>query len=118
MAASGSVAAASLGQSRPLARPIHRPLPPAVRGLRVRLPGGDHTEVRYDSSDADPDALIEHVVAALAHDTGALRTRPGAGLSCSTVAASRHWRSRRAARSYDRRGPEGCRHGHPLAEAR
>ena len=46
--------------------------------LRVRLIGGDHLDVRYEEpGTADADEVIEHVVSALARDTGALRARHG-----------------------------------------
>jgi hypothetical protein len=46
--------------------------------LRVRLIGGDHLDVRYEESDtADADEVTEHVIAALAEDSGVLRARHG-----------------------------------------
>jgi hypothetical protein len=46
--------------------------------LRVRLIGGDHLDVRYEESDtADADEVAEHVISALAQDTGVLRARHG-----------------------------------------
>jgi hypothetical protein len=46
--------------------------------LRVRLIGGDHTDVTYEESDAvDPNAVTEHAIATLALDSGVLRTRHG-----------------------------------------
>ena len=45
--------------------------------LRVRLTGGDHIDVTYEGSEADPDAVIEQVIAVLAQDSGVLRTRHG-----------------------------------------
>lgn len=46
--------------------------------LRVRLTGGGHMDLTYEDPDAvDLDAVIEHVIATLASDTGALRTRHG-----------------------------------------
>ena len=46
--------------------------------LRVRLVGGDRLDVTYEDAEAvDRDAATEHAIAALARDTGALRTRHG-----------------------------------------
>jgi hypothetical protein len=46
--------------------------------LRVRLIAGDHLDVRYDEPDiVDGDEVIEHVVSALAQDSGVLRTTHG-----------------------------------------
>ena len=46
--------------------------------LRVTLIGGDHLDVTYDDPNAlDPAQLIEHVIATLAEDSGALRSRHG-----------------------------------------
>jgi hypothetical protein len=45
--------------------------------LRVRLTGGDHIDVTCEGSEADPDAVIEQVIAVLAQDSGVLRTRHG-----------------------------------------
>jgi hypothetical protein len=46
--------------------------------LRVRLIGGDHLDVRYEEPDtADADEVAEHVISALAQDTGVLRARHG-----------------------------------------
>jgi hypothetical protein len=46
--------------------------------LRVRLIGGDHLDVSYEEPGViDPDVLAEHVIATLAQDSGALRTRHG-----------------------------------------
>ena len=46
--------------------------------LRVRLVGGDRLDVTYEDAEAvDRDAAAEHAIAALARDTGALRTRHG-----------------------------------------
>ncbi len=46
--------------------------------LRVRLIGGDHLDVGYDDpSTSDPDEVTEHVIAALAEDSGLLRVRHG-----------------------------------------
>jgi hypothetical protein len=44
--------------------------------LRVRLIGGERLDVTYeDAAAVDEDAATEHVIATLAEDTGALRTR-------------------------------------------
>jgi hypothetical protein len=49
--------------------------------LRVRLVGGDHLDVGYDDpSTADPDEVAEHVISALAEDSGLLRARHGGRL--------------------------------------
>jgi len=46
--------------------------------LRVRLVGGDHLDVRYEEPDtADADEVTEHVISALAQDSGLLRARHG-----------------------------------------
>jgi hypothetical protein len=46
--------------------------------LRVRLIGGDHLDVRYEEPDtADADEVAEHVISALAQDSGVLRARHG-----------------------------------------
>jgi hypothetical protein len=46
--------------------------------LRVRLVGGDHLDVRYEEpGTADADEVIEHVISALAQDSGVLRARHG-----------------------------------------
>ena len=46
--------------------------------LRVRLVGGDHLDVSYDEpSTTDADEVTEHVISALAQDSGVLRTRHG-----------------------------------------
>lgn len=46
--------------------------------LRVRLIGGDHLDVSYEEPDCvDEDLLREHVISALAEDSGVLRTRHG-----------------------------------------
>jgi hypothetical protein len=46
--------------------------------LRVRLVGGDHMDVTYEQPGAAAEEeLIEHVVATLMSDSGALRTRHG-----------------------------------------
>ena len=50
----------------------------AVIVLRVRLIGGDHLDVRYEEADtADADEVTEHVLSALAQDSGVVRTRHG-----------------------------------------
>lgn len=59
--------------------------------LRIRLIGGDHVDVSYEEPNAvDPDAVIEHAVATLAQDAGALRTKHGERLvvlySCGVAA--------------------------------
>jgi hypothetical protein len=49
--------------------------------LRVRLVGGDHLDVGYDDpGTADPDEAAEHVISALAEDSGLLRARHGGRL--------------------------------------
>jgi hypothetical protein len=46
--------------------------------LRVRLTGGDRLDVTYEEPDTvDVDDVIEHAIATLAHDSGALRSRHG-----------------------------------------
>ncbi len=46
--------------------------------LRVRLTGGDHMDLTYDEPNiVDVEQVIEHVIAQLAQDSGALRTRHG-----------------------------------------
>ena len=46
--------------------------------LRVRLTGGDHTDVTYEEPDTlDVGELIEHVISTLPQDTGVLRGRHG-----------------------------------------
>ena len=46
--------------------------------LRVRLIGGDHLDVRYEEPDTDdPDKVGEHVISALAQDSGLLRVHHG-----------------------------------------
>ena len=46
--------------------------------LRVRLIDGDHLDVRYEElGTADADEVTEHVISALASDTGVLRARHG-----------------------------------------
>jgi len=46
--------------------------------LRVRLIGGDHLDVRYEEpGTAGADEVTEHVISALAQDSGAIRARHG-----------------------------------------
>ncbi len=45
--------------------------------LRVRLTGGDHMDVTYESDTADTDEVVEHLISTLAQDSGVLRTRHG-----------------------------------------
>ena len=46
--------------------------------LRVRLVGGDHLDVGYDEpGTADPDEVAEHVISALAEESGLVRTHHG-----------------------------------------
>ena len=46
--------------------------------LRVRLVDGDHLDVRYEElGTASADEVIDHVISALASDTGVLRARHG-----------------------------------------
>ena len=46
--------------------------------LRVRLIGGDHLDVGYDEPDTvDADEVAEHVISALAKDSGLVRARHG-----------------------------------------
>ena len=46
--------------------------------MRVRLTGGDHIDVTYDQPDTvETDQVIEHVISALAEDSGLLRSRHG-----------------------------------------
>jgi hypothetical protein len=46
--------------------------------LRVRLIGGDHLDVRYEEPDTDDaDKVAEHVISALAQDSGLLRVHHG-----------------------------------------
>jgi hypothetical protein len=46
--------------------------------LRVRLIGGDHLDVEYEEpGTADADEVTEHVISALAQDSGLLRARHG-----------------------------------------
>lgn len=46
--------------------------------LRVRLIGGEHLDVRYEEPDTPGvDDVTEHVISALAEDSGVLRARHG-----------------------------------------
>ena len=46
--------------------------------LRVRLVGGDHTDVTYESSEHDDEAaLIDQVVEVMSEPSGVLRCRHG-----------------------------------------
>lgn len=46
--------------------------------LRVRLIDGDHLDVKYEElGTADADEVTEHVISALASDSGVLRARHG-----------------------------------------
>lgn len=45
--------------------------------LRVRLIGGDHTDLTYEDSVESEEALIEQVIASLSDDAGVLRCRHG-----------------------------------------
>jgi hypothetical protein len=46
--------------------------------LRVRLTGGDRLDVTYEEPDTvDVDDVIEHAIATLAQDSGALHSRHG-----------------------------------------
>jgi hypothetical protein len=46
--------------------------------LRVRLIGGEHLDVRYEEPDTSGvDDVTEHVISALAQDSGVLRARHG-----------------------------------------
>ncbi|WP_238008525.1 hypothetical protein KZZ52_32020 [Dactylosporangium sp. AC04546] len=46
--------------------------------LRVRLVSGDHLDVTYeDAGTSDVDNVAEHAIAALADDSGMIRTRHG-----------------------------------------
>jgi hypothetical protein len=49
--------------------------------LRIRLIGGDHLDVGYEETGtADADEVTEHVISALAQDSGLLRARHGGRL--------------------------------------
>jgi hypothetical protein len=46
--------------------------------LRIRLIGGEHLDVRYEEPDTPgADEVTEHVISALAEDSGVLRARHG-----------------------------------------
>jgi hypothetical protein len=45
--------------------------------LRVRLTGGDRMDITYDEPGVDADDVVEHAIATLAQDGGALRTSHG-----------------------------------------
>ncbi len=45
--------------------------------LRIRLLAGDHLDVVYDEAGATADDILEHVIATLAQDGGALRCQHG-----------------------------------------
>jgi len=46
--------------------------------LRVRLTGGERMDITLENPDAvDEDELVEHAIATLAEDSGALRSRHG-----------------------------------------
>jgi hypothetical protein len=46
--------------------------------LRVRLIGGDHLDVSYEEPDTpDEDKITEHVISALATDSGLVRVHHG-----------------------------------------
>ncbi|MDY7088810.1 MAG: hypothetical protein SYR96_27375 [Actinomycetota bacterium] len=50
----------------------------ATAVLRVKLVGGDRMDITYDEPGiSDQDELLEHVISALAQDSGTLRTRHG-----------------------------------------
>jgi hypothetical protein len=50
--------------------------------LRLRLVGGDQMDVTVEDAETDDDeALLEHVVATLAQDSGALRSKHGERLT-------------------------------------
>lgn len=49
--------------------------------LRVRLTGGDHMDLSYEGpAAADEEELLEHIIATLAKDSGALRSQHGGRL--------------------------------------
>jgi hypothetical protein len=48
--------------------------------LRIRLVGGDHLDVVYDEAGAAADDVVEHIIATLAQDGGALRCKHGGRL--------------------------------------
>lgn len=46
--------------------------------LRVRLVGGDHTDVTYEDPDqVDTTMMIDHVIGVLSEESGVLRCRHG-----------------------------------------
>ena len=46
--------------------------------LRVRLVGGERLDIAYDDPDtADQENVVEHIIATLAEDSGALRAEHG-----------------------------------------
>ena len=45
--------------------------------LRVRLMGGDHMDVTYEEADIDTSEVVEHIIATLAKEGGALRCKHG-----------------------------------------
>lgn len=45
--------------------------------LRIQFVGGAHMDVTYEEPDANEKELVEHAIAALAHDSGVLRARHG-----------------------------------------
>ena len=46
--------------------------------LRVRLVGGDHTDLTYEDPDQDDEVeLLDEVIAVLSRDSGVLRRRHG-----------------------------------------
>jgi hypothetical protein len=45
--------------------------------LRVRLISGDHLDVTYDEAGPAAGEVVEHIIATLARDDGALRCRHG-----------------------------------------
>lgn len=46
--------------------------------LRVRLVGGEHTDLTYEDPDqVDDDEMIDHVIEVLGEDSGVLRCRHG-----------------------------------------
>jgi hypothetical protein len=48
--------------------------------LRVRLVGGDQLDVVYSDTAAATDDIVEHIIATLAQDGGALRCKHGGRL--------------------------------------
>jgi hypothetical protein len=45
--------------------------------LRVRLVGGDHLDVTYAETGTDTSEVVEHIIATLAKDGGAVRCKHG-----------------------------------------